>query len=196
MSTPTLTTYTGRVVNPIDMDPAHIAIEDIAHHLSMLCRFNGATRTFYSVAEHSVRVSRLAERTAAGPTGVVALADAPTVKQIALAGLLHDASEAYLSDVPRPVKSTPGFAGYLQVEAELQARIFARFDLPFRGMPAEVVLADDKMLAIEFRDLIANPPAEFVAAAGLTPVMAYQLRPSQAKEAFLRRFAQLTGGAA
>lgn len=188
MSAPTLITYSGRAVNPIDLDAAHIAIEDIAHHLSMLCRFNGATRVFYSVAEHSVRVSRIAERRAVG-----AIAH---VKQVGLAGLLHDASEAYISDVTRPVKATPGFASYLEIEADLQERIFARFGLPFRALPAEVIAADDAMLAIEFRDLVANTPPHFIEAAGTTPPLAYQLRPAQAKEAFLRRFAQLTGGVA
>src|SRR5271165_7548492 len=79
-------TYTGRVMYPLDPRPEEINIIDIAHALSNLCRFTGHVRTFYSVAEHSVRVSQHCD------------------PKDALWGLLHDASEAYLADMSRPMK--------------------------------------------------------------------------------------------
>ena len=79
-------TYTGRKFNIFKPDIEQINIEDIAHALSMCTRFNGHLKEYYSVAHHSVIMSRLLS------------------PEDALAGLLHDASEAYLSDIPRPIK--------------------------------------------------------------------------------------------
>src|SRR5687767_12883862 len=73
-------TYSGRTVEPYDPDPAAICVLDIAHHLSMLCRFTGAVRQFYSIAQHSVLVSALCD------------------PEDALAGLLHDAEEYVFAD--------------------------------------------------------------------------------------------------
>ena len=79
-------TMSGVIFYPLDPRPEEIRIEDIAHALSHQCRFAGHCREFYSVAEHSVRVSR----------------ELP--QEFMLWGLLHDASEAYLVDLPRPIK--------------------------------------------------------------------------------------------
>lgn len=84
-------TYTGKFVNPLNLKPEDIEIADIIHALSLICRFNGHCRRFYSVAEHSLRVA-----------GVIY--HEPHTDKDFLAGLLHDASEAYLSDITRPVK--------------------------------------------------------------------------------------------
>ena len=82
-----LSTYTGKKFYPYDPRPEQICIEDIAHGLSMLCRFAGQCRFFFSVAEHSIAVAHLLPA------------------NLKLFGLLHDASEAYLADLPRPVKA-------------------------------------------------------------------------------------------
>ena len=81
-------TYTGRKFFPLTDEPGEIDLRDIAHSLALQCRFNGHCRQFYSVAEHSVRVSHI-------------LPD-----EEAAWGLLHDAAEAYVSDLPRPLKLT------------------------------------------------------------------------------------------
>ena len=103
-------TFTGHMFYPLDPRPEDVCIEDIAHSLSLLCRFTGHTYAHYSVADHSLRVSRLAEKL------FVAEAHSPEsekmqrmANEIALWGLLHDASEAYLQDMPRPLKYAPGF---------------------------------------------------------------------------------------
>jgi hypothetical protein len=112
----TIYTYTGRTIRPLEPDPDDICIDDIAHALSQQCRFTGHTRRFSSVAEHSVRVARMVE---------------DIDPELALEALLHDASEAYLSDIARPVKKAPGFAEtYLKYEARLEAAVQRAFRLP------------------------------------------------------------------
>lgn len=130
-------TFTGRQVWPLRMRPEDVDIKDVAHALSMLCRFNGHSLRYYSVAEHSVRVSR------ALPA------------DLALWGLLHDAGEAYLSDLPRPVKrQLPEFGEYedkvLRVVADKYGLIWP--------MPKEVATADTRLLVTEARDLMLPPP--------------------------------------
>jgi hypothetical protein len=88
---PFIQTLSGRRVNPFDASPADIDPADIAQALSNLCRFGGHSRAFYSVAQHSVIVSDLLADTGAAPDAV-------------LAALLHDAAEAYLGDLPHPLK--------------------------------------------------------------------------------------------
>jgi hypothetical protein len=115
-------------------DEAHI--DDIARHLSLICRYNGALNDFYSVAQHSVLVSRI-------------LPD-----HLKLWGLLHDAAEAYCQDIIRPIKR--GLVGYKEIE-ELNERCIAeKFDLPY-PIPQEVKEADDKILVTEWRDLRGQP---------------------------------------
>src|SRR5690242_11754504 len=83
-------TYTGRRFWPLDPRVDDIDIGDIAHHLSLVCRFAGACREFYSVAQHCVGVSYVCD------------------PKDALWGLLHDAAEAYVGDMVRPLKRSPG----------------------------------------------------------------------------------------
>lgn len=133
-------TFTGRAFYPLDPRPEDINLLDIAHALSMQCRFTGHLRRFYSVAEHCCRVSVMVKRLG-GTT------------EEALWGLLHDASEAYLVDVARPVKHTPLMQGYRDAEAGVTKAICQRFGLPPEE-PSAVKTADKVMLAIEARDLL------------------------------------------
>ncbi len=171
----TIRTASGRLVQPAAVAPGEIDITDLAHALSQQCRFGGHTDRFYSVAQHSVAVSRLA-------AGVE-----PTA---GLWGLLHDASEAYLVDLPQPLKVLPAFAGYRAIEADVQARIYARFGLT-GAVPDVVHWADEQQLAIEFRDLMPARAGDAWAAeaAGAAPLK--PMRPRTAKAAFLQRFLEL-----
>lgn len=121
-------TAMGRQFWPMDPRPDEVFIDDIAHALSMLCRFGGHCLRFYSVAEHSVLLSRVA---------------APEHK---LWALLHDASEAYLVDVPRPIK--PMLAGYKALEEKIQRAIAVRFNLHF-GIPEKIKSLDRAILLTE-----------------------------------------------
>ena len=107
-----ITTYTKRHVTPLDPKPEQIDIRDIAHALSYLSRANGHFPEFYSVAQHSIQCCREAE--ARGYS-----------RKLVLACLLHDGSEAYLSDITRPVKRN--LPGYRQAERRLQAVIYETF---------------------------------------------------------------------
>jgi len=110
-------TFSGRRFWPLDPKPEDVCIEDIAHSLSMLCRYNGHCRSFYSVAEHSIHVQSIMARTPIGQFD----------RGLQLAALLHDASEAYLADVPRPVK--PYLTGYKEAEVKVMAVIHHAFGL-------------------------------------------------------------------
>ena len=111
-----------------------IDIRDIAHALAMSARFGGHTRTFYSVAEHSVRVSLVCPA------------------KDALWGLLHDAAEAYLKDLPAPVKYGEAAAAYREAEVVLMAAIALRFGLGHKE-PESVKRADLILVHTEGRDL-------------------------------------------
>lgn len=107
-----ITTYTGKHFDPINPNPELILIEDIAHALSMLCRGNGHVRSFWSVGEHCICCAK--EAMARG------LPD-----KIVLACLLHDASECYMSDVPRPLKQE--MKDYQDQEDKLLNIVYEKF---------------------------------------------------------------------
>ena len=133
-------TYSGLAFWPLDPWGEEILIEDIAHSLSQQCRFAGHTRQFYSVAQHSVLVAR-----ACPP-------------EHAAWGLMHDASEAYLVDLPRPIKDGSLLGDeYKAVEAQLMCSICDRFGLS-RAEPACVKEIDNAVLMAEARDLLGVPP--------------------------------------
>ena len=129
----TIYTYTGRMIRPLDPDPADICIEDIAHALSMQPRFTGHLRKFSSVAEHCIRTAMLAP------------------DHLKLEALLHDASEAYLADIARPVKKAPEFGGvYLKYEAQLERAVQIAFQLPLVDeMDPEIKRIDQYTLEAE-----------------------------------------------
>jgi hypothetical protein len=138
------TTFTGIKFNPFDPEIwERIDIMDIAHASSNICRFNGHVKMFYSLAQHCVLVSYLCDP-----------ADA-------FEGLLHDGSEAYLSDVVRPVKETEAFESYRKLEKKLEADIARKFGTPFPMSPS-VRAADMEIVVWEAEHLFPNPVPEWV----------------------------------
>ena len=133
--------FTGKHFDPMNPVDCEIDILDIAHALSLMCRGNGHIKTFYSVAQHSIACAEEAfER---GYTSIVMMGC-----------LLHDASEAYLSDVTRPIKKD--LPQYLQAEDRLQNAIWRRFigrDLT-ADEKEKVFEIDDLMLSMEFHQLM------------------------------------------
>lgn len=123
-----MSTYTRRRINPLKMTPEDVDIRDIARALTMQCRYAGHVGRFYSVAEHSVFVSNALRGTG-----------------LELAGLLHDAAEAYLGDLIRPLKHGPMGEAYLEAEEHVERCIAQAFGLP-HPMPPEVLEADRKVL--------------------------------------------------
>ena len=104
-------TFTGKKFDYQRISLKDIGIEDIAHSLSMQCRFAGHIRKFYSIAEHCVHISRYASDDAK------------------LWGLMHDSPEAYLTDIPDPLKLL--LPHYLKLEKVIEKAILDRFDMYF-----------------------------------------------------------------
>jgi uncharacterized protein len=169
---PWIQTYTGRRFNSTNPVPEAININDIAHALSMQCRFSGHVKSFYSVAQHCVLVSYICDR------------------DDALAGLLHDASEAYLVDIPRPIKKSGKFDNYLEFEVRMEKAIAERFGVPDK-MPESVRIADDLLLATEARDLMSPLHPSWVQVAEALPFSIKPMSQAEAKRAYLSRFYQL-----
>jgi hypothetical protein len=173
-----IATYSGRIVYPLNPDPADLDIEDIAHALSNQCRFTGHTKYFYSVAQHSY------------------LASLYVPQKWALWGLLHDASEAYLSDMARPIKKMPEFGEfYLAAEDRLMGAVVERFGLePILPMPQAVKEVDDLLLGNEILTLMPEHEiySGWKGTAPLVPGALSYMAPIVAKEMFLARYKELT----
>ncbi len=187
-------TSRGVAFHPLDPRPEDVHVEDIAHALGNQCRFSGHVSDFYSVGEHSWRVSFLVEAMffARPETSVGEVARA------ALVGLLHDASEAYMVDLPRPLKLLPEFEAYRVHEANLQGMIYRSFGLaPDETVEAAVHLADNILLATEKRDLMPQLSwnGEALRAwAPLPPPLEERIEPwapGYARTRFLHRYKQL-----
>ena len=146
-------TVSGKVIRPLEPSSNDIAIEDIAHALANSCRFTGHTTSFYSVAQHSVLVSEFVEARAMMEWA----ATEQEVPGLCLWSLLHDGSEAYLSDIARPIKRFQGDFGkiYGEIEENLMKAIAEKFDLPW-PMPEVVGHADLVVFNAEVRDLMPD----------------------------------------
>ncbi|SFI60593.1 hypothetical protein SAMN05216525_11123 [Bradyrhizobium sp. Gha] len=146
-------------------------VEDIAHGLAHICRYSGQCRDFYSVAEHSLLVSDVA----AG---------------FEFEALMHDAAEAFLGDITRPLKQM--LPDYKRIEGEVERAIFSRFGL-HAPMPREVKQADLRVLAAEQRQIMPRGTDEWLRGLDVVPapVTVRNLSPQEAKRAWLERFEAL-----
>jgi hypothetical protein len=136
-------TSTGKWFDILKPDPSLIDLQDIAGALSKLCRFGGHCRQFYSVAEHSTLTAELMSQHR--------LSDLTLLRW----ALLHDASEAYVVDIPRPAKRH--LSEYLKIEEAIQRAVAERFGLPW-PMPHEVHEVDNAILALELRVYMPEQP--------------------------------------
>lgn len=177
MSTGKIMTYGGYMVAPLTPRVEMLSISDIAHALSNECRFNGHCRPFYSVAEHSVRVADLLREWGFGA-------------EVQMSGLLHDATEAYLKDLPRPLKELDEFKNYRRAEEALARAVRYRFGLA--EQPDIVHRADNVLLATEGRDLMH--PNWVREVRHLPPPLSVRISPwspEMAEHTFLKRFQEL-----
>ena len=167
-----INTYTGRPFWPLEPHRSEIVIEDIAHALSLTCRFRGHCSVFYSVAQHSILVS----------------SECPD--KYALVGLLHDAPEAYLADLPDPIKRLmPDFNA---AEKRIWAEINIHFKLGYNTIPQDVQEADKQAFKLEFRTLMAgDPPKGLHLVKDPNESTLIPLGPEAAELAFLNRFQQV-----
>lgn len=136
-------TFSKQKFSPLKAKAEEIDIIDIAHALSLMCRANGHIKHFYSVAQHCLNCSREAE--ARGLS-----------KEIQMACLLHDASEAYISDITRPIKRS--LPQYLEFEEVLQSQIYDKFGLSHLTEEdfLQVKEIDDCLLYYELLELMGE----------------------------------------
>lgn len=160
---PVIRTVTGKFVNVFEPTPDMFCIEDIAHALSNQCRFGGHLPKFYSVAQHSILCAEYVK---------------PEHK---LAALMHDASEAYLLDIPRPIKLK--LVGYAEIEHNLMLCLSEVFGFEY-PLHQDVKIADEIMLTREWNQLMIQD-GSFVIGETVTP--AYQ------KWSFIKMFNTLKG---
>lgn len=177
-------TVSGRQFWPLEPKAEDVDIGDIAHALSMKCRYSGHTQKFYSVAEHSVHIAN------------TALTDGWSA-HTALWGLLHDAAEAYLPDIARPIKAAmPGFAAIEEgVERAVLDRV--RQDLPMWGfllVRCDIIKAyDTRILVDEKAAMMPHTPADWDLAGPALGVQIVGWDPTEAKVRFLRAYDNLAG---
>lgn len=167
-------TFSGRAFYPLAARPEDVVPVDVAHALGMICRYGGHTSRFYSVAEHCVLMSKWVPA------------------EDALWALLHDATEAYMGDMVRPLKYQ--MPAYREAEDRLMQVICERFGLTGKP-PASVAEADLRILRDERDALMAQPPKAWSSIETVPPlgVEIHGWEPATAKRKYLERLAKLTG---
>ncbi len=181
---PTIMTYTGRTIDFLNPEPAEISIEDIAHGLAQECRFARQCRTHYSVAQHSVHVASMMQQSELWGDGL------QTSKEVIKMALLHDAAEAYLGDVPRPLKKL--LPDYRQIEDRVHAAIASRFNLALTYVPKSVKDFDAAILGAEGKALMPSGWDDF-SGFPIGNIEIVPLPAMAAKEMFLLWFEMLFG---
>ncbi|NJR80428.1 YfbR-like 5'-deoxynucleotidase [Sphingomonas corticis] len=174
---PTILLASGNYFDLLDPAASRFTVGDIAQGLAFTCRFAGQCREFYSVAEHSIHTSQIVP------------------ERFALAALMHDAAEAFIGDVTRPLKSL--LPDYKAIEKEIERVIFERFglgDLPYSD---EVKTADLRMLAAEQAALMPHHDDSWACIAGIEPAeikgLGLPASPWKAETSWLQTFERLTG---
>ena len=172
---PTILLHSGAYFDLLDPAGSDFTIHDIAHGLSHTCRYAGQCNGFYSVAEHSWHTSFLVP------------------EHLQLAALMHDAAEAFIGDVTRPLKSL--LPDYKRIERGVEDAIAARFGIIGMDAP-EVKRADLAMLAAEQAQIMPSHADAWAVLGGIipAPVDVVMWTPPVAKAWFLHRFEQLTSG--
>jgi 5'-deoxynucleotidase YfbR-like HD superfamily hydrolase len=160
--------FSGKVIDLLRPTVDDILLVDISHSLSNICRFGGATIKFYSVAQHSIFVSRLLP------------------PHLALWGLLHDASEAYLGDVTRPLKMYLN-GRYVVLEKLYMRVICEKFGLSLEE-PPEIKEADTIALVTERRDLLLEQSEDWGFHQKPMPEKIYPVGPKTAEGWFVEEF--------
>ncbi|KKP81505.1 MAG: hypothetical protein UR84_C0024G0010 [candidate division WS6 bacterium GW2011_GWD1_35_594] len=182
MSNATIVTARGKVFDYLKPHSYEYDIYDISHSLSNICRFAGNTSAFYSVAQHSVIVARL-----------VAALDPHLAKM----AILHDAAEAFMNDMPSPLKKL--FPGFSEIEDNILTAVFKHFDVEPTPdtVISKIVKHYDRAVGIaEMRDLFngCNPYSDKLSCEAVEVPPICPLPPRVANELFLRVFFQICDG--
>lgn len=186
MSKRWIQTRSGHAFEPLNPDPMKIMIADIAVSLSRACRFTGHTIEHYSVAQHSVFVSHLVEVLAIE----AGIKEPGGVRRLARAGLMHDASEAYLVDIPAPIK--PHLHGYAEIEQKVMAAVGQKFCIPLEDLEHPLIkVADRRMLSTEKRDVMGPEPESWGDLLEPIREVIFPLSAPEAEDLFLTRCEEL-----
>lgn len=173
MAGPWIQTYSGKVFSFDTIETNEISAVDIAHALSNQCRFSGHTKAFYSVAEHSYHCSYLVPA------------------EYALDALLHDASEAYVADLPKPLKTL--LPDYCRIEDQVMRRIADEFGIQY-PFHQSIKDADVAMLFAERNQLLSTPPMQWTDEDTVPANVKIQCwQPRLAKQVFIDRLFELLG---
>lgn len=173
-------TYTGKKVYPLNPEIESINIYDIAHALSLICRYIGHVSEHYSVAQHSCIISNYFKDNSI----------------FAKWGLLHDAPEAYICDIPRPIK--PHFPGYAEIETCHEKLIAKKFNLPY-PIPSKVKEIDTRILKTEIQTRFNDHPKKHlemhidIQGIERLDVDIPVISPKKAEEQFLQKYIELFG---
>lgn len=181
---PEIQTASGRGFNVFDPSRDDIHIHDIARALSNQCRFGGHVRQFYSVAQHSVLASEVVR-------AHVPDVDEASYRDLCKTMLMHDAAEAYVVDIPRPIKHRLSVE-YLEIEDRVMRALADRFgfDWPLPIVGKEI---DNRLLFTEKRDLLAPANWSWSVEPEPFPNKIVPLTPVQSFDVFMRRFTMLFG---
>lgn len=174
MSTSRIKLLSGGWFDYLDMEQSQYTMEDVAHNLSMICRFNGAVKKHYSVAQHAYIISHMVD------------------EKYALQGLVHDNQEAFLGDMCSPLKRI--MSDFKTLENKAETFMLKKLGLRF-PLHSSVKLNDLRLLAAEIRDL----QPEAADWAGIIDIEPYEKKivpwsAKKAKEKYLERFYELTEG--
>lgn len=189
MSTPYIETRFGGRFDLLDPQPRQVRLDDIAHALSHLCRYTGHCSTFWSVAQHSLLVANLVAWSAR-QSGMTP----DDAARLELAGLLHDAPEAYLGDVATPLKKI--LPEYQRIEANVAEAVERRFGLPVDILEHPFVKTADRDALVKEASLLL-PDAQWIKEYGtptgpLTPLPYRDAPPAKVRSVFIKRANALT----
>lgn len=157
-------TFSGGIFYPLDPRADEINLVDVAHALGNKARFTGHTRKLYSTAEHSVRVSWFLRSQGQS-----------LMRQYV--GLHHDDSDAYLPDVPTPLKKMPEFAWFCAIEKKVQEKCYERFNCIIDDYSV-IKEVDTILLLTEKRDLMPEKNGNWNTKFTQTPIpKPYEIEP-------------------
>jgi 5'-deoxynucleotidase YfbR-like HD superfamily hydrolase len=151
--------YTGKRFDLFNIDPNAIDIMDIAHPLSLICRFGGHIKRHYSVAQHCLMVEHIVREIHSETEIENGILDTEFKDRELLHALLHDASEAYMCDIPRPLKYTNEMTMFRDVDNKIQMAINKKFGLPEEEKTPNIALADEIALSVEGCNYLLGKPS-------------------------------------